>query len=737
MSNDNNDIQWYEYHDDSGKPYYYNTITKETTWIAPSSDYIKSNTNTTTTSNTSTSIKKRQRDDDDDDDYGDSTYNTTIAVSNTNNVYGNWDDDDEDFDDEYDHSNTYNNITGTTTKDDTNQETTPIGTPIGTPPTGTPPSGSPIDDDDDYDYNNYNIDDDADNKQQDNNDDMYINDDDDHDNNDEDDTTTTINNEEQRKLKEIKELEDKLNAVDAIVNTDINATIQRLVQLSDDPSVMAKKISNSLSENYVGYAQMTHVLLEWLHIAQEADKATSSSSSSIQNIVIEDQETVAVNELAEIIKEMFNKDKADELIKLFVTSHEASEWFTKLIEDPILRRTLIELYDKNKGSTLLAHSIKMLSSMGYNREIAQIVREVDYIEVFNELLIDLITRVVQSNDDDLQSLAEDLKRMCCHTDFMFAYSHYLLIYIEQLLLLDNTIEADFEAAAQTDESEQDKQRRESLNMMLWGDDDDDDDVEQTVKVQEQSIKSIYDGKKVQSVRHKIRRLREELELTAIWKKRETGSGRLTNVGQFGLKLIGLQKLSTDNNGGQNLTASVWYELLDMLKSNSISTIHVDRLTSYYFKGNSTIEDSSQLQQMTVPVCFLREPQVIHMLIDALIHPSKQLATSSIKIARLLALAYCYDDGSHKDNTDLMYYGFLGSKAKAKSDSSTKDYDSIAKELIELEASLLKIRELCDGIIKMAYSVLSFDKPYKIVELMVNPLVSMCVIRYYHYYYYYY
>ena len=736
MSNDNNDIQWYEFHDDSGKPYYHNPTTKETTWFAPISGYIKSNnttaaSNTTTASNTSSaSIKKRQRDDDDDDDddYGDSNYNTTIAVSNTDNVYGNWDDDD-DFDDEYDHNNTYNNITGTTTNDDTKQETTPIGTtPIGTPPSGTPsPSGTPIDDDDDYDYNNYNTDDDN-NKQQDNNDDMYINDDDDHDNNDED----TINNEEQRKLNEIKELEDKLNAVDAIVNTDINATIQRLVQLSDDPSVMAKKISNSLSENYVGYAQMTHVLLEWLHIAQEADKATSSSSSSsIQNIVIEDQETVAVNELAEIIKEMFNKDKADELIKLFVTSHEASEWFTKLIEDPILRRTLIELYDKNKGSTLLAHSIKMLSSMGYNREIAQIVREVDYIEVFNELLIDLISRVVQSNDDDLQSLAEDLKRMCCHTDFMFAYSHYLLIYIEQLLLLDNTIEADFEAAAQTDESEQDKQRRESLNMMLWGDDDD-DETEQTVKVQEQSIKSIYDGKKVQSVRHKIRRLREELELTAIWKKRETVSGRLTNVGQFGLKLIGLQKLSTDTtSSGQNLTASVWYELLDMLKSNSISTIHVDRLTGYYFKGNNTIVDSSQLQQMTVPVCFLREPQVMYMLIDALIHPSKQLATSSIKIARLLALAYCYDDGSHKDNTDLMYYGFLGSKAKAKIDISTKDYDRIAKELIELEASLLKIRELCDGIIKMAYSVLSFDKPYKIVELMVNPLVSMCVIRYYH------
>ena len=46
MSNDNNDkndIQWYEYHDDSGKPYYHNIITKETTWVAPVSDYIKSN----------------------------------------------------------------------------------------------------------------------------------------------------------------------------------------------------------------------------------------------------------------------------------------------------------------------------------------------------------------------------------------------------------------------------------------------------------------------------------------------------------------------------------------------------------------------------------------------------------------------------------------------------------------------------------------------------------------------
>jgi hypothetical protein len=67
------------------------------------------------------------------------------------------------------------------------------------------------------------------------------------------------------------------------------------------------------------------------------------------------------------------------------------------------------------------------------------------------------------------------------------------------------------------------------------------------------------------------------------------------------------------------------------------------------------------------------------------------------------------------------------------DPVTKDYESITKELATLEASLLKTRELCDGIIKMAYSVLSFDKPYKLVELMENPLISMCVIRYYYSY----
>jgi hypothetical protein len=167
----------------------------------------------------------------------------------------------------------------------------------------------------------------------------------------------------------------------------------------------------------------------------------------------------------------------------------------------------------------------------------------------------------------------------------------------------------------------------------------------------------------------------------------------------------------------------------MLKTNTIEAVHIDRLNQYYLKtsaGSSTKVDANQLKQITIPICYLRESQIIKMLIDALVHPSKQLS-SNTKAARLLALAYCYNDGSHCDNTDLAYYGFLGNKSNRDNIQNEKDYEKIAKEISALEETLLTIRKLCSGVIKMAYSVLSFDKPYMIVELMENPLISMCVI----------
>jgi hypothetical protein len=65
-----------------------------------------------------------------------------------------------------------------------------------------------------------------------------------------------------------------------------------------------------------------------------------------------------------MIKSKFDKNTADAIIpKLSATPI----WLSKMMSDGTFRKMLIELYDQNRGSTLLGLSLRQISAMGYHR----------------------------------------------------------------------------------------------------------------------------------------------------------------------------------------------------------------------------------------------------------------------------------------------------------------------------------------------------------------------------------
>ena len=170
------------------------------------------------------------------------------------------------------------------------------------------------------------------------------------------------------------------------------------------------------------------------------------------------------------------------------------DWLKQMMVDPSFRKMLIELYNQNRGSTLIRVCLKEISKMGYHGEIAHIVQDLDYFEVFNDgdLLVDILVRVCRAESEELDNLLNILKRMCCNTEYMFVYTLELLATVDGMLgeeLVDEDV------------------RRSAVGSGAVSDDGQDGE--------DQSHHSVLLIR-----RRKLQRLRQELEHAAVWQKRE-------------------------------------------------------------------------------------------------------------------------------------------------------------------------------------------------------------------------
>lgn len=514
------------------------------------------------------------------------------------------------------------------------------------------------------------------------------------------DALRAMEREAETEQEEVARLESLLAQRDAIMEPRTIGAAKRMFQLTQD----GPRIIQRMSEGYLGFPQMTRIVGEWLMLAKSLSEdgsgvaaSSSGASDASQSSASALTESIAADFVANTIKQRFDKTLADQLLRLSVLP----DWLGGLMVDPTYRRMLIELYDLHSDSNVLGYCLREISQMGHHREIAQVIRESEYFLVFNDLLVDMLSRISSASATEIAKLTENLKRSCCSSEYMFLYANRLFAQVEQILLDEEQALA--EMAMETEVLTSGGGKSSAV-----------------VRCE------IYLG-----LRCKVRRLRQELEGAAIWRNVGDSAGRMDQASQFAMRLAGTfvsnQTAATNNNTSPS--AAVVYEIGDMLKTNEVTIVHIQRLCMHYFRlpftanGSEYTITKETLRDLPAPLFYLRHPQVLKLCIDALIHPLRLLQEGTSRVAKLLALACAFDDGFSELRS-------LASQTRdvPKLSFSESEYDAKAEEIKSLEADLIAACGICADIIRMAFGVLTFEKPAQLISLIDSPAVSMSVIR---------
>lgn len=193
-------------------------------------------------------------------------------------------------------------------------------------------------------------------------------------------------------------------SVDCLMDRNISETLQVMFSLSGEaPLDIVKQVCNS----YTGYAQMTLVVLELMKALEFTDQILKTDPVDIP--VVLDEETIKAKlsssiqfdidnilctNVADIMKQRFDRVKADALINRLSG---VPVWLTQMIQDPIFRRALIEMYEANRSSTLLGVCLREISALGHHRDISRVIRDVEYFDVFSNMIIEILVSVSYIN----------------------------------------------------------------------------------------------------------------------------------------------------------------------------------------------------------------------------------------------------------------------------------------------------------------------------------------------------
>ena len=212
--------------------------------------------------------------------------------------------------------------------------------------------------------------------------------------------------------------------------TDCFSNIQKVI-VKHGAEEGAKTALEALSENYHGHAGIGGMLAAWL-----VDLKSSSSSSSDNDGKKEDSMNAAADEVRNIVqdvikgitKEKFDKTKADEVLNM---SKSETLYIQEMIQSSRWRKLLIDLATTNKDSALLKYCIRIISDLGYHRELARRINMTDDFSVYNSTLkaeFGAIGTLVSSVPTDAESsmdmseIVEDIRRMCTSASYTYLYA---------------------------------------------------------------------------------------------------------------------------------------------------------------------------------------------------------------------------------------------------------------------------------------------------------------------------
>ena len=343
---------------------------------------------------------------------------------------------------------------------------------------------------------------------------------------------------EQQSSKKVQALMSTLTAPDSLLELDAVDRMKEALVLDPTFAVDPLQLVKTVSQSYVGYAQMVRMSRDWLELANKL--AAGSAGSLLPSVIKVDgyQDEFLLEQVINLIKARFSRAVADSLVEKFSSGVLSDEWLLDMLEHPKLRRLLIDLYDQNKESALLAFILRKICQKGYYSEIGSSITEIGYFDVFSAIVVDVFAKVATAGGSDLGSLVSTVCRVCSSNEYMFLYSMALLQRLEERLKPDLAQNSSSGGGGAPSAAESCPPDEDSLSMELFG-------------METNAVRSYvplqYSPASPVSVYNKFRRLQQEIERAACWAKRDASNASLTHEGAAAMALIG-EPISLANNG---------------------------------------------------------------------------------------------------------------------------------------------------------------------------------------------
>ncbi|ODM91571.1 Negative elongation factor D, partial [Orchesella cincta] len=191
---------------------------------------------------------------------------------------------------------------------------------------------------------------------------------------------------------------------DYIMEPGIFNQLKRYFQSGGNP----EQVIELLSSNYCAYAQMANLMAEWI----------ISAGANINEV-----RQMVESSLQDMILKTFDPKKAD---TIFNEEGETPGWLTEMIEHPTWRSLIYRLANEYPDCLMLNFTIKLISDAGFQGEITSISTAAQQIEVFSRILKTSVSKILHSNDDDVNKLMTETTQMICHAEHTLVYSQVLL-----------------------------------------------------------------------------------------------------------------------------------------------------------------------------------------------------------------------------------------------------------------------------------------------------------------------
>jgi hypothetical protein len=183
-----------------------------------------------------------------------------------------------------------------------------------------------------------------------------------------------------------------INTPDSIMNKSIADHIKVAIKFSPQPSEAAAAIVKALCDNYIGYAQMVNWTMEINHLAHDLQSKQQLKKQAQDQHAHHPQasapppydvSTALCGFLVSQIKSKFSTEVADKNMHKYSISAPASNggsisarqsyhtvmpaWLEAMMDDPLYRKMLIELYDSFKSCQFLGLCLQRMSYKGYHK----------------------------------------------------------------------------------------------------------------------------------------------------------------------------------------------------------------------------------------------------------------------------------------------------------------------------------------------------------------------------------